>query len=107
MYQFDNAFNLLHQNPTSIAEELRDLPVPASKALWEAKERGVWEREYDRHLTTWGDKGEVSMLELWRPLEDTEEAVLVERKKRVEKWVESVDEFGMTLFAVAGHTHGC
>jgi hypothetical protein len=32
---------------------------------------------------------------------------IAERRERVDRWVESVDEFGMMLFAVCAHIHGC
>jgi hypothetical protein len=99
MYLFDNVFNALSQVPTYIAEELAELPVPASKALWEAGERAVWEREYDRHLAEW-EGGELRIEELWGGKGE-------ERRHRVERWVEGVDEFGMMLFAVCAHIHGC
>ena len=102
MYLFDNVFNALANVPTYIAEELANLPVPASKALWEATERENWEREYDRHLTAW-EGGELRISELWfAPEKDSPE-----RRDRVDRWVESVDEFGMMLFAVCAHIHGC
>jgi len=102
MYLFDNAFNAIVQVPTYIAEELANLPVPASKALWEAKERQTWEREYDLHLAVWPG-GELRISELWfSPEIDTPV-----HRKRVDRWVESVDEFGMMLFAVCAHIHGC
>jgi hypothetical protein len=100
MYLFDNVFNALSQVPTYIATELADLPVPASKALWEAGEREVWEREYDLHLAAW-EGGELRISELWFVPE------IAERRERVDRWVESVDEFGMMLFAVCAHIHGC
>jgi hypothetical protein len=102
MYLFDNVFNALANVPTYIAEELANLPVPASKALWEATERENWEREYDRHLAAW-EGGELRISELWfAPEKDSPE-----RRDRVDRWVESVDEFGMMLFAVCAHIHGC
>lgn len=29
------------------------------------------------------------------------------RRERIERWVRSADEFGMMLFAVTAHLHGC
>ena len=102
MYLFDNVFNALSNVPTYIAEELADLPVPASKMLWEARSREEWEREYDLHLAEWAG-GELRMSELWfSPGDDSKE-----RRERVDRWVEGVDEFGMMLFAVCAHIHGC
>jgi Fungal specific transcription factor domain len=102
MYLFDNVFNALARVPTYIAEELANLPVPASKSLWEATEREAWEREYDQHLAAW-EGGELRISELWfAPEKDSPE-----HRDRVDRWVESVDEFGMMLFAVCAHIHGC
>lgn len=102
MYLFDNVFNALSNVPTYVADELAQLPVPASKALWEATERAVWEREYDLHLAAW-EGGELRIEELWFERETDS----VARRARVERWVEGVDEFGMMLFAVCAHIHGC
>lgn len=112
MYLFDNVFNALARVPTYIAEELADLPVPASKTLWEATQRDVWEREYDRHLAAW-EGGELRIAELWAPppprdrMGDKVGMGLEQRQERVDQWVQSVDEFGMMLFAVCAHIHGC
>jgi hypothetical protein len=103
MYMFDNAVNTFNNNPVYIAVELETLPAPASKALWEARKREAWEREYDLYLGNW-EGGGLRLGELW--LLETETGAR-ERRERVDKWVESVDEFGMMLLAVCMHTHGC
>ena len=46
---------------------------------------------------------ELIISELWLMGEPPTE----ERKKRIDRWVKSVDEFGMMLFAVTAHTYGC
>jgi hypothetical protein len=102
MYLFDNVFNALSHVPMYIAEELAQLPVPASKALWEAGSRSVWEREYGRHLVEW-EGGELRIEELWFAKGQDEGR----RRERVERRVEGVDEFEMMLFAVCAHIHGC
>jgi hypothetical protein len=102
MYLFDNLFCTLHDLPTFLGEELESLPVPASKTLWESSTRESWEKEYNSFLNTW-DGGGLRIDELWPAPELVAEA----RRKRVDKWVESVDEFGMMLFAVTSVTHGC
>jgi len=101
MYLFNNVFDTVNQIPVFMAEELRGLPVPASKELWDARDRGAWERKYDHHLSVWED-GELSISELWQ----SPETGTAERRKRIDRWVQSVDEFGMTLFAVCVHIHG-
>lgn len=108
MSQFDNVFNSANDNPMFISEELRDLPLPSSKELWQASKREVWESEYDRHLREWGTEtgGEIFLSEFWPPVDVMTEARAAERKRRIEKWAQEVDEFGMTLFAVATHIHG-
>jgi len=101
MYLFDNIFCTQHNLPTFLGEELASLPVPASKILWEISSRDQWEREYNSFLSAW-DGGGLTIDELWpAPLGRIEV-----RRKRVDRWLETVDEFGMMLFAVTSVTHG-
>ncbi|GAD91571.1 hypothetical protein CNBE1820 [Paecilomyces variotii No. 5] len=101
-YMFNNIFNSTNQVPVYLAEELGDLPVPGNKLLWEAKDRITWEKEYDRHLSLWED-GNLRIFELWR----SPETGSPNRRKRIQQWLRSVDEFGMMLFATCAHLHGC
>ncbi|KAL2007381.1 hypothetical protein VTN00DRAFT_8819 [Thermoascus crustaceus] len=101
-YIFNNVFNTLNDIPVYLAKELTELPVPSSKLLWEAPDRAAWEREYDRHLSLWED-GELRICELWRSPETGSPA----RRERIDRWLRSVDEFGMMLFATCAHLHGC
>ena len=101
MYLFDNIFCSLNGLPTFLGEELESLPAPASKTLWEASNRAVWETEYNHHLSEWPG-GALQIHELW----PAPETGVKERKKRVDKWLGSVDEFGMMIFAVTLGTHG-
>jgi hypothetical protein len=101
MYMFDNVFCSLNGLPTLLGEELESLPAPASKSLWEASDREVWSTEYNNHLNEWPGGG-LRIDELW----PAPEAGLEERRKRIDKWLGSVDEFGMMLFAVTSVTHG-
>ena len=102
MYLFTNVYNSDKGLPNFLSDELRDILVPESKALWEASDRGSWTREYNRHLSKWED-GMLQVSELWRSSETGSEA----RRKRIGRWVQSTDEFGMMLFAVCAHLHGC
>jgi hypothetical protein len=101
-YLFNTVFNTMSALPSYTAEELRGIPVPASRRLWEARDRREWEKEYDRHLASWDEKGELQISELWLD----EETGTTERRERIERWVQGVDEFGMVLFAVSAHVHG-
>ncbi len=100
MYMFDNVFNFFHGIPCFIADELASLPAPASKTLWSAMSREVWEQEYNFQLARWG-RGVLRLGELWPQID----AVESERQERIDRWLESVDEFGMMLFALIVHTY--
>lgn len=101
MYMFDNIFCSRNGLPTFLGEELEGLLAPESKALWEASDSDVWKTEYSIHLHDWANGG-LRIDELW-PLPETGAE---DRRKRVHKWLASVDEFGMMLFAVTLVTHG-
>lgn len=72
------------------------------KELWEARSRAEWERHYKRYLSVWED-GPLLISEMWR----SPETGSTERRNRIDRWVQGVDEFGMMLFAVCSHIHGC
>jgi hypothetical protein len=57
MYMFDNVFNAMNGMPSFVGEELMDLPAPGAKALWEASDRGSWERGYNGYLARWEGSG--------------------------------------------------
>jgi hypothetical protein len=102
MYLFTSLYNSDKGRPNFLSDELRDMLVPESKALWEASERKSWEREYNRHMLKWED-GMLRISELWKSEETGSEA----RRNRITRWVQSTDEFGMMLFTVCAHIHGC
>ncbi|RFU31161.1 hypothetical protein B7463_g5176, partial [Scytalidium lignicola] len=102
MYTFDNIFNFFHNVPCFTGEELASLPAPSSKALWQAVDRRSWEREYNLQLARW-EGGFLRLGELWPHLDPGEKK---SRQNRIDRWVESVDEFGMMLYATVVHTYG-
>ncbi|KAJ6188009.1 hypothetical protein N7519_002917 [Penicillium mononematosum] len=93
MYLFKNVYNTQVGLPNFVAEERRVTLAPGSKMLWEASDRAVWEREYNRHLSRWED-GMLEISELWRSAETGTEA----RREKIERWLQSADEFGMMFF---------
>ncbi|GIK07762.1 hypothetical protein Aspvir_003430 [Aspergillus viridinutans] len=101
MYLLSSVYNSDRGLPNFVADEMKGVYVPESRVLWEATDRGVWEKEYDRHLLEWED-GMLEISELWRSAETRS----TERRERIGKWVRGVDEFGMMLFAVCAHIHG-
>ncbi|KAB8077339.1 hypothetical protein BDV29DRAFT_199077 [Aspergillus leporis] len=94
-----NADRLL---PDFIADELRGVYVPGHKALWEANDRETWNKEYDRYLSDWED-GSLVISKLCASPEKEEP----KRRERIERWVQTVDEFGMMIFGLCGHIHSC
>ena len=102
MYLFSSLYNAENGLPNFVAEELRDLPVPEGKGLWEARTRTEWEREYVLHLKGWPD-GVLQIHELWKDKGTGSSR----RRERIERWLRGVDGFGLMLFSVCAHIHGC
>lgn len=102
MYLFTNVYNAEVGLPNFVAEELRGTLAPESKTLWEASDRAFWEREYNRHLSRWED-GMLEISELWKSAETGTDV----RREKIERWLQSADEFGMMFFSVCAHIHGC
>jgi hypothetical protein len=104
MYMFEGVVDSARGIPHFLADELASLPAPSSRSLWLAPTREIWEREYNLHLSEWLGGG-LQIDELWpQPLAGREE-----RQKRINRWLGSVDEFGMMLYALTSFTHhsGC
>ncbi|KAJ6135947.1 hypothetical protein N7512_001107 [Penicillium capsulatum] len=102
MYLFTNVYNFDKGIPNFLSKELGNALAPESKVLWEASDRLSWTREYNRYLSKWED-GLLQLSELWQSPETGSEA----KRKRIERWLQAADEFGMMLFAVCAHIHGC
>lgn len=105
MYLFDSVLSAQENLPTFLGVELRGLPAPASKTLWDAQNRGDWEREFNIFLVEWPEKG-LTIDELWPVPADYDELATARRQARVDRWLETLDEYGTMMFAVTGCTHG-
>ncbi|KAJ5702988.1 hypothetical protein N7488_010536 [Penicillium malachiteum] len=105
MYLFDSILSAQEDVPTFLGTELSGLPVAASKSLWQAPTRSIWEREYNIHLAEWTEKG-LTIDELWPIPEGMDEPSIDKRRRRVDHWLEDIDEFGTMLYAVTVCTHG-
>lgn len=105
MYLLDSLFCTQDNLPTFLGSELQGLPAPSSKALWRAESRQGWETRYNTHLVEWPTGG-LRIDELWPVPSCLNQDARLERQRRVEQWLESVDEFGMMLYAVTCCTHG-
>jgi hypothetical protein len=105
MYFFDNVLSAQDGQPTYLGTELRGLPAPGSKFLWQATSQHDWETAYNSHVAEWAD-GEFHIDELWPIPAELTAADVTERRGRVDRWLEDVDEFGTMLYAVTSCTHG-
>lgn len=105
LYLFDNVLSRQEGLPTFLGTELRGLPAPSNKTLWEAKTRREWELAYNSHLVQWPEGG-LRIDELWSMPPGFDEASMAQRRARVDQWLVEMDEFGMMLYAVTSCTHG-
>ncbi|KAL3442471.1 hypothetical protein BJX65DRAFT_321496 [Aspergillus insuetus] len=105
MYLFDSILSTQEGLPTFLGVELRGLPAPANKLLWQANSRYEWEREYNIHLADWME-GSLSIDELWPTPAGLDESALARRGARVDRWLENLDEYGTMLYAIMQCTHG-
>jgi hypothetical protein len=105
MYFLDSVLSSQDGMPTFVGTELQGLPAPANKFLWRAQTRREWETAYNIHVADWTNGG-LRIDELWPIPEDLGDNDLLERRSRVNLWLESVDEFGTMLYAVTSCTHG-
>lgn len=105
MYLLDSVLSAQENLPTFLGVELHGLPAPASKTLWEAQNRGDWEKEFNIFLAEWTERG-LTIDELWPVPADYDEPAIARRQSRVDRWLESLDEYGTMMFAVTGCTHG-
>lgn len=105
MYLFDNMLSIKDGLPTFLATEVRGLAAAASKTLWEARTREIWEKAYNIHLADWTD-GYFHIDELWPMSDMTDELVKSKRRSRLERWLENIDEFGTMMYAVTSCVHG-
>ncbi|KDN71457.1 hypothetical protein CSUB01_12174 [Colletotrichum sublineola] len=107
MCLFDSAL-LSHDGlPTHLATELRGLLAPASKSLWESRNRHDWQDKYNLHLAEWPEGGGLHIDELWPMPNDLDDDDGVnKRRSRVDAWLEDLDEFGTAIYAVTSGTHG-
>ncbi|KAI5458925.1 hypothetical protein BGZ63DRAFT_389922, partial [Mariannaea sp. PMI_226] len=104
MYLFDSLLLAQDGLPTYLGIELQGLPCPSSKALWIARARREWEASYNLYLTDWLE-GDFRIDELWPAPPDIDESAIIDRTRRVDRWLEKLDEFGTMLFAVTSCTH--
>ncbi|KAM5380810.1 hypothetical protein ACJZ2D_003334 [Fusarium nematophilum] len=105
MYLFDSALSTQDGLPTFLGTELQGLFSPGSKTLWNSSTRRGWEVDYNIHLAKWTD-GYLHIEELWPMPSDWEECRVADRRRRVDLWLEDVDEYGMMMYAVTSCTHG-
>jgi hypothetical protein len=104
MYFLDNVLSAEDGLPTYIGHELKGLYAPSSKDLWRGN-RDEWEREYVTFEVQWV-MGIFQLDELWPIPADTTAYLDESRRRRTDRWLEDVDEFGAVLYAVTSCTYG-
>ncbi|KAI8959381.1 hypothetical protein F5Y11DRAFT_303824 [Daldinia sp. FL1419] len=105
MYLFDSVLSTQDGFQTFLGTELQGLPASSDKSLWRLQFRRDWEISYNVYLTDWPEKP-FRIDELWPIPVGLDESSLLERRNRVDRWLENVDEFGTMLYAVTSCTHG-
>jgi len=104
MYFLDNVLSAHDGLTTYLGTELRGLYSPSSKYLWQADRNG-WEQTYNSHLAEWGSEP-FRLDELWPFPDGMSEEQIKRQRRRVDRWLEDVDEFGTMLYAASSCTHG-
>ncbi|KAI0101088.1 hypothetical protein F4814DRAFT_105339 [Daldinia grandis] len=105
MYLFDSVLSTQDGLQTFLGTELQGLPASADKSLWRAQIRRDWETAYNIYLADWPEET-FRIDELWPIPAGLDEPGLLERRNRVDRWLENIDEFGTMLYAVTSCTHG-
>ncbi|CAI6091983.1 unnamed protein product [Clonostachys chloroleuca] len=105
MYLFDSMLASQDGAPTFLGIELRGLLAPGGKSLWRAETRREWVTAYNFFLVRWGEGG-LKINELWPIPAEFNDLDIVVRQQRVEQWLEDIDEFGITIYAITSATHG-
>lgn len=105
MYMFDNLLSARDGLQTFLGTELCGLPAPSARDLWSAHNRQNWEILYNDHLLEKTIPG-ISIDELWPRPPESGSSEIKQRQKRIDRWLEGVDEFGTMLYAVTCCTHG-
>ncbi|VUC28249.1 unnamed protein product [Clonostachys rosea] len=105
MYLFDSLLASQDGAPTFLGVELRGLLAPGGKSLWQAGTRREWVAAYNTFLVRWSEGG-LEINELWPIPEEFNDLDIAVRQRRVDQWLEDVDEFGTTIYAITSATHG-
>lgn len=105
MYLFDSVLLINDGLPTFLASEIHGLLAPGPKALWSASNRAAWEKMYTQHLADW-PHGFLRIDELWPVPASFHAKDIIDRRSRVDSWLETVDEYGTMMYAVTSCTHG-
>ncbi|ETS86679.1 hypothetical protein PFICI_00507 [Pestalotiopsis fici W106-1] len=103
MYIFDNVLSAEEGLPTFIGVELQGLLAPGPKDLWAISSRQEWQIAYNAYLADWPDGG-LRIDELWPTPAGFNQPQVDERQRRVDQWLEAVDEYGMMIY-VSSRTH--
>lgn len=93
-YCFDCVYRTMNNLILLPCTELKIMPAPAGKVLWQARDVQQWDSAYNHWLARW-DKGCFLMEELMKRTNLGSVA-----DDRLQMWLAEVDEFGMMIMVV-------
>ncbi|KUI71268.1 hypothetical protein VM1G_07316 [Cytospora mali] len=110
VYLFEDLYNHEHGADSYLGEELGLLLAPASKWVWQAKNKESFAVEFSDWTKAWGGGRFFVIAEFWpKEAEDMVGNLAAEewhgkREERISRYSETVDEFGMFLLAICTAT---
>ncbi|KAF2653022.1 hypothetical protein K491DRAFT_695081 [Lophiostoma macrostomum CBS 122681] len=100
LYLLHWSYGVYHGLESFPCRQLRFMPAPAPKFLWQAETEDRWKELYNRWLSQWGDcpymMGEFAGIRAGTSLE-----------RRTEMWLEDADELGVLFFTIGTTVHPC
>lgn len=110
VYMFEDLYNHENEAVSYLGEELGLLPAPASKWVWQAKDKDSFALEFSEWTKVWDGGRCLAIAEFWpRGVGDTLSDLEAQewqrkREERIMRYSEAVDEFGMFLLAICTAT---
>lgn len=92
LFLLDSLYELQQGRNVTVCPEIIEVPLPSSKRLWEAADRGTWEIEYERFLKSqYGGIGILTLRDLWDGVNG----------EKLEGWVAEMDVLGSAVLGIA------
>lgn len=89
----DTLGELHHGRRVTVCPEVAQMPLPASKSLWEAPDRATWEREFDKKVCRQATSEQPKQLrEIWG---------LGPHDERLDEWIAEMDVLGSAVLSIS------